>query len=99
MVHELMVGLHVTDAAGYQRYREEMASLLAAHGGGFRYDFTIAEVLRSASEHPVNRVFAIYFADRERMQAFFAHPDYLAIKARWFTRSVGGTTIFGGYDR
>ncbi len=33
------------------------------------------------------------------MDAFFANPDYLAIKAKLFARSVAGTTIFGGYER
>jgi uncharacterized protein (DUF1330 family) len=99
MTHEMMVGLTVTDEALYQQYRDAMAPLLAAHGGGFRYDFVVAKVLQSASAHPINRVFAIYFGDAARMQAFFAHPDYLAIKARFFARSVAGTTIFGAYDR
>lgn len=99
MTYETMVGLTVTDDALYTQYREAMAPLLAAHGGGFRYDFTIAKVLKSASEHPINRVFAIYFCSKAQMDAFFAHPDYQAIKARFFQRSVAGTTIFGGYDR
>jgi uncharacterized protein (DUF1330 family) len=99
MTYELMVGLHVTDDSLYHEYRAAMAPLLAAHGGGFRYDFTIAAVLKSASEHPINRVFAIYFGGKEHMDRFFAHPDYLAIKAKFFARSVAGTTIFGGYER
>ena len=99
MTHEMMVGLTVTDAAVYQQYRDAMAPLLAAHGGGFRHDFTIAKVLKSASEHAINRVFAIYFASREQKDAFFAHPDYRAIKARFFERAVAGTTIFGAWDR
>ncbi|MFY9341159.1 MAG: DUF1330 domain-containing protein [Planctomycetota bacterium] len=99
MTHELMVGLTVTDDATYQQYRDAMAPLLAAHGGGFRYDFTIAKVLKSASDHAINRVFAIYFASRAQCDAFFAHPDYLAIKARYFTRAVAGTTIFGAWER
>jgi uncharacterized protein (DUF1330 family) len=99
MTHELMVGLTVVDDAIYQQYREAMAPLLAAHGGGFRHDFTIGEVLRSTSQHPINRVFAIYFASKAQMEAFFAHPDYLAIKARYFERAVAGTTVFGSYDR
>jgi uncharacterized protein (DUF1330 family) len=98
MTHEMMVGLTVADDATYQQYREAMAPLLAAHGGGFRYDFTVAKVLKSASEHPINRVFAIYFRDRAQKDAFFGHPDYQAIKARFFQRSVAGTTIFGAYD-
>ena len=99
MTYEMMVGLTVTDDALYQQYREAMAPLLAAHGGGFRYDFTIAKVLKSASEHAINRVFAIGFGSKAQKDAFFAHPDYQAIKARFFERAVAGTTIFGGYER
>ena len=99
MTHEMMVGLTVTDDAVYQQYRDAMAPLLAAHGGGFRYDFTIAKVLKSASEHAINRVFAIYFGSEERKTAFFANPDYRAIRAKYFERSVAGTTIFGSYER
>jgi len=99
MVHEMMVGLTVTDDAVYQQYRDAMAPLLAAHGGGFRYDFKIAEVLKSASDHPINRVFAIFFASKERKDAFFTNADYLAIKARFFAPAVAGTTVIAAYDR
>lgn len=99
MTHELVVALNVTDHDRYQRYRDAMAPLLAAHGGGFRYDFTVDQVLKSASEHRINRVFAIYFGSQEQKDAFFAHPDYLAIKSRWFTASVAGVTVLGAYDR
>lgn len=99
MTHEMVVGLTVTDDEVYRQYRAAMMPLLAAHGGGFRYDFTIAKVLRSASDHPINRVFAIYFASREQKDAFFAHPEYRVIKAKFFERSVAGTTILGAYDR
>lgn len=99
MTHEVMVGLTVIDEAGYQRYRDAMTPILQTYGGGFRYDFRIGEVLKSASEHPINRVFAIYFADRTRMEAFFADPAYVAVKAEHFESAVAGTTIFGGYDR
>lgn len=99
MPYETVVALNVTDEAGYARYREAMAPLLAAHGGGFRYDFAVARALQSASAHPINRVFAIYFADRARMDAFFAHPEYQAIRARHFAPAVEGVTILGGYER
>ena len=99
MTHEQMVGLTVTDDAVYQQYRAAMAPLLAAHGGGFRYDFTVAKVLKSASAHPINRVFAIYFASAAQKDAFFGNSEYQAIKARFFDRAVAGTTIFGAYDR
>lgn len=99
MVHEMMVGLTVTDDALYTQYRTAMAPLLEAHGGGFRHDFTIAQVLRSSSDHPINRVFTIFFGSKERMDAFFAHPEYQAIKARYFTAAVAGITRFGAWDR
>ncbi len=51
------------------------------------------------SSHPINRVFAIYFGSKAQCEAFFANPDYQAIKARFFQRAVTGTTIFGVYDR
>jgi uncharacterized protein (DUF1330 family) len=99
MVHEMMVGLTVRDDAVYQQYRDAMAPLLAAHGGGFRYDFTIARVLKSASEHAINRVFAIYFGSPAQKDAFFAHPEYRAIRARYFEPAVAGTTIIGAWER
>ena len=99
MVHEMMVALCVTDEALYRQYREAMTPLLAAHGGGFRYDFTVAEVLRSDSAHPINRVFTIHFAARAQTDAFFAHPEYLAIRKRWFEGSTGGVTLVGAWDR
>ena len=98
MAHELVVGLHVVDDDLYAQYRAAMAPLLGAHGGGFRYDFVVAKTLKSASAHPINRVFAIYFGSAAQKDAFFAHPEYKAIKARFFERSVAGTTIIGAYD-
>ena len=99
MAHELVVGLHVVEDDVYAQYRAAIAPLLGTHGGGFRYDFVVAETLKSASAHPINRVFAIYFESRARKEAFFAHPEYVAIKQRFFLRSVSGTTIFGEYER
>ena len=99
MVHELVVGLTVTDEAVYQQYRAAMTPLLTAHGGGFRFDFTIAKVLASPAEHTINRLFAIHFPDAQRTAAFFADDEYRAIRARFFEQSVAGTTILAAYDR
>ena len=99
MSYEMIVGLEVRDSKLYADYREAMAPLLRRHGGGFRYDFEVARVLRSESKHQINRVFAIYFKDRENKVAFFAHPDYQAIKAKYFERSVASTTIISEYLR
>lgn len=99
MAFELMVGLTVSDSQTYAAYREAMAPLLREHGGGFRFDFEVARVLKSEAPHEINRVFAIYFRDRANKDAFFSRPEYLAIKARFFEKSVAGTTIIAEYER
>ena len=99
MPFENIVGLHVTDPAGYQRYRDGMTPILTRMGGGFRYDFVVEKALKSEATHPINRVFAIYFPDRATMKAFFADPEYKKIRANHFEPAVAGTTVIAEYDR
>ncbi len=99
MTLENLVGMHVTDDVSYTRYREAMTPILRAHGGDFRADFRVAEVLRSPVGHPITRLFVIAFPDRARKDAFFAHPDYAAAKARFFTPAVAAFTVLAEYER
>ncbi len=99
MAFEMLVGLQVNDDAAYARYRDAMAPILAQYGGGFRYDFQIAAVLRQATAEPINRVFTIHFADERSRDAFFADPAYLVVRDRFFAGSVGATTILAAYER
>ncbi|MCZ6837143.1 MAG: DUF1330 domain-containing protein [Planctomycetota bacterium] len=99
MSYELLVGIEVTDDERYQAYREAMLPILERHGGGFRYDFKVDQVLRNDSGEPINRVFTIHFDDEEAKVRFFDHPDYLKIKATYFESSVGAVTIMAEYDR
>jgi len=98
MAHEMLVGLHVVDDATYQRYRDAMRPILTAHGGEFRFDYVVSEVRKSATDHEVNRVFAIRFPDRARSEAFFANAEYRAARKRYFEPSVGGLTILAEYE-
>ena len=75
-MYEMMVGLKVINDEVYQNYREAMKPILETFGGGFRYDFKIAETLKSETDDPINRVFAIYFSREEMMEKFFSHEDY-----------------------
>ena len=88
MRHEILVGLHVSDSATYAKYRAAMTPMLEAVGGYFRYDFTIAEVLKGEDEQPINRLFIISFPDVATKEAFFQDPAYGAAKTRFFTKSV-----------
>jgi uncharacterized protein (DUF1330 family) len=99
MPFEMLVGLQVLDDAIYDQYREAMKPVLQRFGGGFRYDFRVAEVLRSESSPLINRVFTIHFADEASKNAFFSDAAYLEIRQRFFKRSVGATTIISEYQR
>jgi uncharacterized protein (DUF1330 family) len=98
MAHENLVGLHVTDEASYQRYREHMTPILGRFGGSFRYDFRIAETLRSATAATITRLFVIAFPDATSKAGFFADPEYLAIRERYFAPAVAAVTILAEYD-
>ncbi len=91
---EILVGLDVSDDEAYADYRAGMGPILRSFGGGFGYDFKIAQVLKSESEIEINRLFTIRFPDRSAMDAFFSDPDYLE---RFFEPSVNGTVIIARY--
>lgn len=98
MAYEMLVGLKIKDTEKYAKYREAMSPILEQFSGGFRYDFWIKETLRSASPNPIDRVFAIYFKNKESMGLFFSDPNYLEAKKRFFDASVEATTIISEYE-
>lgn len=99
MPYEMVVALHVVDEAGYGEYRKAMTPLLEESGGGFRYDFIVSRILKAEASHPINRVFAIYFPDKTAKEMFFARPDYLAIRRKFFDASVPARTTIAEYTR
>ena len=98
-VYEMLVGLQVLDDDGYEAYRRAMTPVLASYGGGFGVDLRVAEVLRSPSAAPFDRVFTVHFPDQVASDAFFADPDYARAKSAHFEASVGATTILTTYTR
>ncbi|PKA23598.1 DUF1330 domain-containing protein [Leptospira levettii] len=96
---ESIVGLHIKDETLYSEYRNAMKGLLEQYEGGFRYDFKIAETLKSETENPINRVFLIYFKNQERKLSFFADPEYQKIREKYFVPSVASTTQIATYER
>ena len=99
MAYEMLVGLNLKDEKVYQDYRNAMRPLLEKYGGGFRYDFKIDKVLKSEVDHPINRVFVIYFRDENASKDFFSNPDYLVVKKTYFEASVLNTAIISNYSR
>ena len=93
----MLVGLQIENEHDYHEYRKAMYPILKEYGGEFRFDFRIAEVLKSSSSDPVNRVFAINFPDQQSREQFFNDPRYMAAKERYFEVSVSSITILAEY--
>lgn len=92
--HATLVALEVADPVSYARYREEMAPILAEHGGRFVHDFVVATVLRGARPE-VNRIFTIAFPDVAARERFFSAARYLAVRARWYEPAVRSAEVLG----
>ena len=95
----MTVGLLVADHEKYAQYRAEIAPLLEAVGGRFRFDFEIRRTLKSEVGHEVNRLFVIQFPDRASKERFFADSEYLEIRTRLFEKAVERTVIIGEHLR
>jgi uncharacterized protein (DUF1330 family) len=98
-IFERIMGLHVVDDDGYQKYRAGMEPILVSIGGSFGYDFRIAEVLRSKTENTINRVFTIEFPSKQVMDDFFSRPDYLEIQEKYLKNSVKSKTVISMHEK
>ncbi|MFK7759667.1 MAG: DUF1330 domain-containing protein [Phycisphaerales bacterium] len=95
--YEILVGLHVNDPEGYQRYRAGMTPILQNHNGFFRYDYTVETMLQGEAEPPHNRVFVLSFPDQSTMDRFFNNADYKAVRAQHFDTAVTSGGILSAY--
>jgi uncharacterized protein (DUF1330 family) len=98
MAYERIMGLDVTDDQGYKAYRTAMMPILQSFGGAFGFDFRVSEVLLSKTEDKINRLFTIAFPSQKHMDDFFADPEYLAVKAKYFDVSVNSKTIISTHE-
>ncbi len=99
MAYETVVGLKVNNDEIYDQYRLSISPLLKKYEGGFRYDFKIKQTLIAENSNEINRLFLIYFKNKQLMNAFFSDSEYLKIKEKFFTNSVTSTTIISEYQR
>lgn len=95
---EILVGLQVKDDATYAEYRAHMLPLLRLHGGSFIVDVRVSEVLKSPESNAINRLFTIRFPSEQQHDAFFAHPEYKAVRAKYFEPSVAATSRIARYQ-
>jgi uncharacterized protein (DUF1330 family) len=95
----MVVALAVVDEPTYRTYRLAIAPFLVRYGAVFRYDFWVSEIVATRGTHDTNRVFVLSFPDRSRKEAFWVDPEFLAIKADLFARSVSQFTVVSEYHR
>lgn len=97
-MHEILVGLEVTDDVMYHTYRQNMTPILHQFGGDFGHDFRVSEVLKPKENKVINRVFTIRFPNEEAMNFFFSDDEYLGVKAKFFEQAVGYMKIIASYN-
>lgn len=97
MRFERLVGLYISNDEMYTKYRENMTPILETYGGGFAYDFKIAQTLKNESDKPINRLFLIFFKDENAMNEFFSNEEYLKIKKEFFDQSVSSAHEISKY--
>ncbi len=68
----------VTDSAAYERYRQQVPAVIAAHGGRFLVRGGATEVLegeKRPEKQPMRQVI-LEFPDMAHLKAFYNAPDY-----------------------
>ena len=98
-MYEMLVGLEVTDDSIYDEYRKAMKPILINYEGGFSNDFKISQTLVSQTKNNINRVFTIYFKNKQSMESFFSNSEYKKAKDMYFSKSVKSTTIISEYKK
>ncbi len=97
--HVQIFGLEVTDEAAYAEYRRHMAPILARYEGDFEYDFIVARVLKQPEPRAINRLFSMVFRSEQDGERFFADPEYLGVRARYFEGAVRSVTKIAAHSR
>ena len=98
MSYNLLIGLRVSDEAGYQAYRDAMRPILEQYDGGFSYDFRVSDVLQSKADHEINRVFIIHFPNKSARESFFSDPAYKAVRKAHFEPAIAGSTVLATFE-
>jgi uncharacterized protein (DUF1330 family) len=70
----LIANLDVTDAAGFEEYRQKVAPLIAKFGG--RYLVRGGVVRRLEGNLPIHRLVVLEFPSLEVAQSFYDSPEY-----------------------
>ena len=70
----LFANVEVTDAAGYEQYKQRISATIEAYGGRYLVRGGATEVLEG--EWVPKRMVILEFADMTRLKAWYRSPEY-----------------------
>jgi uncharacterized protein (DUF1330 family) len=78
MAAYIIADITVTDREGFEKYRQAVPAVIAAHGG--RYVVRGAPRTLLEGDPAPSRLVILEFPDMARLQAFWSSPDYAPLK-------------------
>ena len=86
--------IEITDPATYEQYRQQVPAIIAAYGG--RYLVRGGEAALLEGEGPLKRMVLLEFPTMAQVRAFYAAPEYQAMKALRQRASTGRLVAMEG---
>ena len=78
MAAYLIAEIRVTDAAGYEEYRNRISAVIAYHGGKYLVRGGKTELLEGADDP--GRIVLLEFPSLKKLEGFFNSSDFTALK-------------------
>lgn len=85
----------VTDREAFNRYREAVPAVIAAHGGRYVVRGPERHILEGIS--PESRLVILEFPSMEKLMTFWSSPDYAPLKALRERSSTSRLEAVEGY--
>jgi uncharacterized protein (DUF1330 family) len=78
MAAYIIADITVTDREGFEKYRQAVPAVIAAHGGRYIVRGNPRTTLEGSSSS--SRLVILEFPDMEKLQAFWSSPAYAPLK-------------------
>lgn len=95
MAGYLIANIDVTDAKGFDEYRQKVSPLIAQYGG--RYLVRGGEWKALEGSLPVKRLVVLEFATRAAAQRFYDSPEYKPLLALRIKSTKSDVLLVEGY--
>jgi uncharacterized protein (DUF1330 family) len=91
----LIANIEVTDREGFERYRQAVPAVIAAHGG--RYIVRGGDKRVLEGNLPLHRLVILEFPSMQAAQGFYDSPDYAPLLALRLASTKGDAVLVEGY--